>query len=362
MNATTPSRPLDARRRRPAAAPSATPAVPRAAFTGLETLWVQVTGTLCNLRCTHCFISCSPDNESLAFMSRRQIADHLKEAGELGVKEVYFTGGEPLLHPDIFLILADSLALAPTTVLTNGVLITERFARRLGELAAAAAYSLEVRVSLDAPDEEVNDAIRGPGVFRKALRGLQRLHDNGLLPIVTATELVLEQGATASAGPPADGGDTDDGGREVGGGVTPEGRASGRTAGRPLPAGVDAAAVPPPPGDDGLYRRFHDVLLAAGIERPRVKLLPVFNMGMLEGRGKSRLLEAEMLAGFDTGTLQCSASRLVAEDGVYACPILAGEPEARMSSDALATALDPCALYHPSCTTCYLTGMTCRNY
>ena len=317
---------------------------PQAAFTGLETLWVQVTGTLCNLRCTHCFISCSPDNHTLEFMSRDRIAAHLAEAEEMGVKEVYFTGGEPFLHPDIFEILEDSLAVAPTAVLTNGVLITERFAARLGEMAAASSYSLEIRVSLDAPDEATNDAIRGAGVFRKALRGVRTLQDAGLMPILTACELAVEEarGATAWSSSAVDESRPDSG-------VAP-------------PAGVDPGLVPARPADDRFYRKFHELLEAEGIRRPRVKILPVFNMGMLEGRGEGDLLTAEMLAGFDTATLQCSASRLVAHDGVYACPILAGEPGARMSENGLAAASRPCSLFHPSCTTCYLTGMTCRNY
>ena len=43
-------------------------AIPKADFHDLETLWFQVSGTLCNLRCTHCFISCSPDNHKLEMM------------------------------------------------------------------------------------------------------------------------------------------------------------------------------------------------------------------------------------------------------------------------------------------------------
>ena len=40
------------------------PGCPQVPFLGLDTLWFQVAGTVCNLRCTHCFISCAPDNHS----------------------------------------------------------------------------------------------------------------------------------------------------------------------------------------------------------------------------------------------------------------------------------------------------------
>ena len=289
--------------------------VPCAGFEHLETLWFQITGTICNLRCSHCFISCSPDNHTLELLSREQVEGYLAEASDIGVKEVYFTGGEPFLHPEIFEILEATLAVAPTTVLTNGVLISERFAVRLGELASASDYSLEIRVSLDAPEEDANDAVRGAGVFGKALRGLKRLQEAGLLPIVTATELVEEQGRAHSL-----------------------------------------------PGDASFYRKFHDMLAKEGLRRARVKILPVFNMGMLDGRGPSTLVTEELLEELETSDLQCSSGRLVAHNGVYACPILAGEEGARMSEAGLAGALRPCALYHPSCATCVLTGMTCRNF
>jgi hypothetical protein len=52
---------------------------------------------------------------------------------------------------------------------------------------------------------------------------------------------------------------------------------------------------------------------------------------------------------------------VVAADGVYACPILAGLPGARLSDGALAAALGPAALYHAACVICHRTGATCRN-
>ena len=33
-------------------------------LTDIDELWFQVVGTLCNLKCTHCFISCSPTNDT----------------------------------------------------------------------------------------------------------------------------------------------------------------------------------------------------------------------------------------------------------------------------------------------------------
>ncbi len=115
----------------------------------LDELWFQVSGTVCNLRCKHCFISCSPENHSFWFMTRSEVRTALEESKSLGVKEYYYTGGEPFMNREMEGILEDTLALGPSTVLTNATLIPPRRARRLAAIASASIYSLELRVSLD---------------------------------------------------------------------------------------------------------------------------------------------------------------------------------------------------------------------
>src|SRR5215813_4066236 len=90
--------------------------VPTAPFYHLQALWFQLTGTLCNLECTHCFIACGPTNHYLQFLEPDVVYRYLDEAVQHGVREVYFTGGEPFLHKQILPILARSLQVAATTV------------------------------------------------------------------------------------------------------------------------------------------------------------------------------------------------------------------------------------------------------
>src|SRR5437867_10248422 len=71
----------------------------------LDDLWFQVAGTLCNLECRHCFISCSPHNRSFGFLDLKTVQRILEESVGLGVKEYYFTGGEPFLNPHMVAIL-----------------------------------------------------------------------------------------------------------------------------------------------------------------------------------------------------------------------------------------------------------------
>jgi len=280
-----------------------------APFSHLSSLWVQVTGTWCNLQCTHCFNQSGPREPWLKSLDAATVRRAITEAEDLGVKEIYFTGGEPFLHPEILDLLACALKAAPTTVLTNGTRITPPVADQLAAVATSSPYSFEVRISVDDVDREKNDRVRGRGAFDKAIRALRLLTDRGLLPILTATEILQAE----------------------------------------LPEGI------------GMYQRFRDFLLSIGIAKPRVKIIPVFAVGRLADDGGG-LLSEEMLREVDFSLLQCTETRVVADGGVYACPILAGVKGARLSEGSLAASLRPCALYHSACVTCYQTGMTCRNY
>ena len=97
---------------------------PSISLAALDELWFQVAGTLCNLTCHHCFISCSPHNRSFGFLTLQAVEQRLEEARELGVKEYYFTGGEPFLNPQMTAILVATLKYGPATVLTNGTVLS----------------------------------------------------------------------------------------------------------------------------------------------------------------------------------------------------------------------------------------------
>jgi AdoMet-dependent heme synthase len=229
------------------------------------------------------------------------------EAEALGVRDFYLTGGEPFLHAQIQEVLETCLAAAPTTVLTNGTLITERVADRLAEQARAARYALEIRVSVDSPDRTENDRVRGAGSFDKAMRAIRLLDARDLPPILTATEFCTD---------------------------TPR-----------------------------IHARFRDLLLAAGVRRPRIKVLPVFATGKLEGSRAERMLTGETLEGYDVSLLQCSDARVVTASGLYTCPILVNLPAGRVRAPSLRASLDePVTLGHHACTTCHARGASCRNY
>ncbi len=289
--------------------PSPALAYPLQPLAHLDALWIQVAGTLCNLACTHCFVSCGPGDLHHPLMSRAEVRARVDEGLALGVREIYFTGGEPFMHPDMLEILEDALADAPCTVLTNGTLFTSARVAALAALADRSRFALELRVSLDGMDARTHDALRGAGSFARTIEGLVRATDAGLLPIVTVTR------------------------------------------------GTD---------DDPLAfrERFIAMLRAAGLERPRLKVLPLFRLGRETERsrayGAAESLADLPAAAFDPTRLQCGSCRAVTAKGVYVCPLLVDEPQGRMG-DTLAGALGPFRLAHGACYTCYVTGMTCAN-
>src|SRR5271163_4736388 len=161
---------------------SPAPVVPLA---HLDDLWFQVAGTLCNLSCNHCFISCNPHNHTFGFLDLESIRKALDESVPLGVKEYYFTGGEPFLNRDMVPILELTLQYGPATVLTNGTVFKDDWLERLRRAADASPYSLEFRVSIDGFTAEGNDPIRGPGTFERAMHGVRQLVQHGFLPLIT---------------------------------------------------------------------------------------------------------------------------------------------------------------------------------
>lgn len=285
--------------------------VPAVKLTHLDNLWFQVSGTLCNIACTHCFNNSGPNVRTFGFLSIEKVRSELVTGAKASLKEVFFTGGEPFLHPWLPEMLELSLGLAPTTVLTNGLLINNRIADRLALIEQEARYSLEIRVSLDGYTEEMNDRIRGKGVFRRALAGTARLSRRGLLPLVTIVRTWSDE----------------DDLRTIAG--------------------------------------FRETLEEAGYLRPRIKVLPTLPLGRELNRSPGlasdqSLLTEEMLDGFDRDLLMCSNSRVVTDRGVWVCPLLVEKADARLGN-SLEDSTEAYQLQHHACVTCFQYGTICSN-
>jgi pyruvate-formate lyase-activating enzyme len=145
-------------------------------------LWLY-TNFDCNLRCDYCCVRSSPaaPRRELGLARVQRIA---REAVELGVKEIFVTGGEPFLLEDIGEILAVCAAAAPTTVLTNGMLFT---GRRVETLRALPRDRIVLQISLDSATPELHDLHRGPGTWARTRNGIERARAEGFLVRLAAT-------------------------------------------------------------------------------------------------------------------------------------------------------------------------------
>ncbi len=169
---------------------------PRAqvALTHLETLWFN-TGTLCNLTCANCYIESSPRNDRLAYLTAAEVSAFLDEIERegLGTREIGFTGGEPLMNPDILDMLEDVLGRGfECLVLTNAMRPMMKRADGLLRLRDAHGDRLAMRVSIDHYEPALHEEERGPRSWAPMVEGLRWLSDSGFQ--VTAAGRTLWDG------------------------------------------------------------------------------------------------------------------------------------------------------------------------
>ncbi|GAC1602880.1 MAG: hypothetical protein NVS3B21_31170 [Acidimicrobiales bacterium] len=130
----------------------------------------------CNLACTYCL------TESTASSDRRQLShaqmiDVAVQAKALGFTDLGVTGGEPFMSASMPATLAALGEILPLVVLTNGTLITDQ---RLDALTPLADLPVAIQISLDRPDPETNDALRGPHNFAMVIDAIPRLVERNI--------------------------------------------------------------------------------------------------------------------------------------------------------------------------------------
>lgn len=122
----------------------------------------------CNLRCIHCYMD-SEARQYTGELSTKEGKRLIDDLADFKVPVLLFSGGEPLIRPDIFELLeyAGARGIRPT-LSTNGTLISPEAARRIKDLGVG-----YVGISLDGL-REVNDRFRGKeGAFKAAMAGIQ---------------------------------------------------------------------------------------------------------------------------------------------------------------------------------------------
>lgn len=124
----------------------------------------------CNENCVFCH---AKDKQELSLDDIKRIIGNLEA---IKIHDVILTGGEPLLHKELFSILEWFKEVGiECDLCTNATLVTEEIAENL------AKYLSEISVSLDTVNDEVFDRLRGTrGGLKRTLQGIENLQRAGI--------------------------------------------------------------------------------------------------------------------------------------------------------------------------------------
>ncbi|MCX5853757.1 MAG: radical SAM protein [Deltaproteobacteria bacterium] len=139
----------------------------------------------CNLSCIHCHAaSGKPDPNELSTDEGKRLIDQIAEVE--GFRTLFYTGGEPLVRPDIFDLLKYSKSVGFANIIaTNGILIDEEMAWKLknhGVICNA--------ISIDVCDPDIHNFVRkSPQAFDLALRAMEATKKAGILLQINTTAM-----------------------------------------------------------------------------------------------------------------------------------------------------------------------------
>lgn len=249
----------------------------------LSNLWLLISGYTCNLKCRHCYLSCSQTNKTRGFLNLDKIKTALEGVKNKDIEEIYLYGGEPFLNRDINNIIRYCLKITNVTMVTNGTLINDKKARFLRQIEQEHDYELIFRVSLDHYTEAKNDEIRGKGSYRKILSGIENLINYGFNPIISAVNVWNED-------------------------------------------------------EKSLQEGFLKLLSKLDFQPTaiNIKIIPVIKTGEYEKNyssyGEDDIVTSEGIKKCDTSKFDCTNSRVITDSGVYACPALINDPRGKIGN------------------------------
>ncbi len=137
--------------------------------------------TACNLACSHCYINHVQHGTTTLSQERIEAWLELFAAPEKK-SNLILLGGEPTMHPDLPHIIKKGKKLGfSVTVDSNGYLFHDLLDRTSPKLLDYLSFSL------DGPNSEVNDPIRGNGVFEECIKNLKKAVEKGFCVSVIYT-------------------------------------------------------------------------------------------------------------------------------------------------------------------------------
>ncbi len=144
--------------------------------------WETTAG--CNLACVHCRRLDVSRELCRDDLSTDQALSLIRSLPETGKPILVFSGGEPLMRPDVFDLAAEAARLGlPTALATNGTIMDEHVAQKVHDVGFR-----RVSISFDGPDPQTHDRFRGiDGAFASSVRGFTLLRERGLSMQINTT-------------------------------------------------------------------------------------------------------------------------------------------------------------------------------
>ncbi len=152
----------------------------------------------CNLRCTHCYQEDYSLNSEMSFEELVKTFIKMKDfirfvykdlvyknKNKRGYPSLSITGGEPFVRSDFMKFLEIITTTARNdfviSILTNGTLLSRSICNNLKN------FGIDyVQVSIDG-DEKTHDLIRGKGTYKKAIKGIEYLVNEGVRVSISFT-------------------------------------------------------------------------------------------------------------------------------------------------------------------------------
>lgn len=148
----------------------------------IDTLILDVTWR-CNLNCAHCY---NGGNQNVKDMDFKLIKNIVETAYKYKIRNIYFSGGEPLLHKDFdkMLNLVFDYPYINFGITTNGILLNKDIIKILERLT-----NVNVQVSLDGSTQEIYEQYRGEGTFESFITNFKLLSDSKIRNKATRTAI-----------------------------------------------------------------------------------------------------------------------------------------------------------------------------
>ena len=137
----------------------------------------------CNLKCRQCHASGGKRQpDELTTEEGKRLLQEMAQIPEF--RMLAFTGGEPLLRPDVFELIEYASSLGfQVSVATNGTLVTSEVARRLKR-----AGVINMAIGINAANAQAHESItQVPGSFEQSMRGIYASREAGMGLQINAT-------------------------------------------------------------------------------------------------------------------------------------------------------------------------------